>query len=221
MNQTTEPRRRADRPAAPWTLWMGLAIIAIAEAMLALDVLWRGGVVLGPGSPLPEPQNTGQLATRWFAENITPLCWAGYLLAVEGLLSWLARRRGGSGSCVRRRPWLFVACFVTSIPVWCYWDWINFYFMDAWRYYGMPPHWWQRYTGYFLAFGAISPGMFLAAQLWQSLGLARLRTRFSGAAAMGVLGAVGVLGVGLTLGVMLAWGDRMDFALSLTGAALL
>jgi hypothetical protein len=76
---------------------------------------------------------------------------------------------------LRHRPNRFVVAWLTSIPVWCYFDWLNFTRMHAWVYYGLPPSLGQRVVGYFLAFAAITPGMFLAAQLYQSLGLRRLR----------------------------------------------
>ncbi len=212
---------KTDRAGVPATLWIGLGLIALCEVMLIVDVQWRGGRVLGPGAALPDPGGAAQMVVRWFSRSMTPLCWAGFLCAIEGLLTWLARRRGERGGCVRRRPWLFVACFLTSIPVWCYWDWINFYFMDAWRYYGMPPRWYERYFGYFIAFGAISPGMFLAAQLWQRLGLRRLRTRANQGAALCIVIASGVLGVALTLPLMHVWRERMTFGVSLGEAALL
>ena len=55
-------------------------------------------------------------------------------------------------------------------------DWVNFYFMRAWSYHGLPEQTWSRYVGYFIAFAAINPGMFLAAQWFNQLGLRRLRT---------------------------------------------
>ena len=80
-------------------------------------------------------------------------------------------------SPVRARPNRFVVAWVTSIPVWCFFDWVNFRFMHAWVYHGLPESAGQRYVGYFIAFAAISPGMFMAAQGLQYLGLRRVRTR--------------------------------------------
>jgi hypothetical protein len=105
---------------------------------------------------------------------MTPLCWAGYLLFFHGLLDRL--RRGGSGSPVSARPRRFAACFVTSVGVWMFFDWVNFFFIHAWDYHfvaalGMVDGWVSR----LVAFGAISPAMFLAAGLFGRLGLRRLR----------------------------------------------
>ncbi len=61
-----------------------------------------------------------------------------------------------------------------SIPIWCVFDTINFYLMDAWRYHGLPGHFSQRVFGYFIAFAAILPGMFLPAHLFQAIGMRRI-----------------------------------------------
>ncbi|MFW6032402.1 MAG: hypothetical protein ACOCTI_03415, partial [Phycisphaeraceae bacterium] len=100
-----------------------------------------------------------------------------YLLLFDGLLTWLARHRGERGiTAIRARPNRFLVAWLTSIPVWCFFDTVNFYWIDAWRYWGLPAEFWRRAAGYFVAFAAISPGMFLAAQLYQHLGMRRLRT---------------------------------------------
>jgi hypothetical protein len=156
----------------PLTLAAGLMLIATCEALLYLDVQHRGGIVVPADVPLPRPTTTLQIVARWVAVNMTALCWVGYLLTFDGLLRTVA-----GVSLLRARPNRFIVAWLTSIPVWCLFDWINFYFMDAWRYHGLPPHFSQRLVGYFIAFAAISPGMFLAAQLYQHLGFRRLRTR--------------------------------------------
>ena len=163
----------------PLTLVVGLTLIAACEALLAVDVHDRGGLIMGHDvmtlSQLPRPQTPLQRAARLAAVNMTPLCWLGYLLSFDGLLAWLARRRGEPAlASLRARPNRFLVAWLTSVPMWCWFDWINFRFMDAWRYFGMPPHFSQRVVGYFIAFAAISPGMFLAAQFYQALGLRRL-----------------------------------------------
>ena len=47
---------------------------------------------------------------------------------------------------------------MTSVGVWLFFDWVNFYYMDAWSYHGLPPRFTSRLVGYFIAFAAISPG---------------------------------------------------------------
>lgn len=162
-----------------WTLWAGLALIVVCAVLLYVDVTRRGGAIV-PYDALPDelPEPAGALGhvARWVAVNMTALCWVGYLLVFDGLLTWLARRRGEATlSSLRARPNRFVLIWLTSIPVWCVFDAINFYMLDAWRYHGLPPLFAQRVVGYFIAFAAILPGMFLAAQWFQALGMRRLR----------------------------------------------
>ena len=167
-----------------WTLWLGLALIIACNALVAVDVSNRGGLLVPYDAwraDLPEPDGAlGHLA-RWAAMNVTPLCWIGALLALDGLLTWLAhRRRDAKLSPLRARPNRFVVIWLASIPVWCVFDGVNFYLMDAWAYHGLPPWLIQRIIGYFIAFAAILPGMFMTAQLVQSLGVRRLSLRTSG-----------------------------------------
>jgi hypothetical protein len=128
------------------TLVLGAAIIVAAEALLIADV-------------------------EWVAIHMTPLCWSGFLLLMDGVL---ARRRGGSPA--RLRPRLFWTCYVTSVGVWVFFDWVNFGFIHAWDYVGLDqlsrPHAWAAKL---VAFAAISPAMFLCAELFQDLGTRRIR----------------------------------------------
>lgn len=165
---------------APATLWIGLGLIAMCQALLLNDVQQRGGAVIGREisiADLPEPVGAVGHVARWVAINMTGLCWAAYLLVLDGLLTALARRRNNPAlSSLRARPNRFIVAWLTSIPAWCFFDSMNFYLMDAWRYHGLPPDFGQRLIGYFIAFAAISPGMFLAAHLYQNLGLRRIVT---------------------------------------------
>ena len=214
---TTDPTHPAVKPwYRPFTLWLGLLIIAAAEVMLLLDVQLSGRGVVPRDialADLADPATAVGWAGRWFAVNVTPFCWVGYLLLMEGLLTRLGWRSGRRGSAIRQRPWLFVIAWLTSVPVWCFFDWVNFYFLDAWRYHGLPPFWWQRYLGYLIAFGAISPAMFLAAQLYQQFGLRRLRTRGQGlgrawqvgAFVFGIAAVILPFVIGDPRGVLLLW----------------
>jgi hypothetical protein len=109
--------------------------------------------------------------------NITPLAWCAYLLTLLGILAvWDGR------SWVGRYGRRLGVCWLWSVPAWCYFDWINFYFMRdprtglrAWEYVNLPPKYGDRFLGYLVAFGAIAPGMFLTAEVLQRLGFHRLR----------------------------------------------
>ncbi|MHC4947259.1 MAG: hypothetical protein ACYTG1_03220 [Planctomycetota bacterium] len=160
------------RPRPPATLLLGLAVITAAEVLLFIDVAGRGGAV-APRDPIGDPSGLIGSVARAVALNMTPICWIGYLLLLDGLLE-VVGGRPRDGSPLRRRPRRFAWCFVTSVPVWLLFDWVNFSFIHAWAYHGLPRSMAHRWTGYFLAFGAISPAMLLAAELVSRLGLARL-----------------------------------------------
>ncbi len=171
------PRRSTER--IPLTFWTGAAIIAAAEILLFVDAGGRGVAVLPPppGVTIAPVEGGLEHVARWVAVNMTPICWAAFLLLADGLLSWLGSR-GGPGSPARTRPRRFTVCFVTSVGVWLFFDWVNFFFIHAWRYLGL-----EQLTithvilAKFVAFGAISPAMFLCAELYQQLGLRRVRAR--------------------------------------------
>ncbi len=152
----------------PTTLLLGLGTILVAEAMLVVDLWMRGWATMPP--PLEPPVGLGPVFVRLVAVNITPICWVGFLLLLDGLL---ALTRGGSPA--RSRPRRFLVCFLASVVIWLFFDWVNFWFIDAWQYHGLPRNILHRYTGYFFAFGAIVPAMLLTAEVYQRLGLRRCR----------------------------------------------
>lgn len=152
------------RRGFPWLFVIGLALLIFLQGA-------HFGSVLGWTQRTPLA-----LAADLIRANITPLAWCAYLLF---LLGFLAIRDGKS--------WLwshfnrFAVCWLWSIPAWCYFDWMNFYFMRdpatgfrAWEYHNLPPQFENRLAGYLVAFGAIAPGMFLTAEVLQRLGFHRL-----------------------------------------------
>ena len=155
------------RPRVPLTLWLGVILILGCELLLVIDVTGRGAAA---------PEGVIGMLARWVAIHMTPLAWVGYLLVVDGLLARRGTLGRGTGSPARTRPNRFVVCFVTSIAVWLFFDWVNFYFIHAWAYHSLEPlgraHEWIAKC---VAFGAISPAMFLTAELYQQLGLHRVR----------------------------------------------
>ena len=166
--------RDPKRSRWPWTLPVGIKLILISEVFLFIDVVLRGGLVVGHNATVDDiPWPDGAIASiaRFFAANMTPICWMGYLLVFDGLLVLLARRRGEPGiASLRARPNRFIVAWLASVPTWCFFDWINFAYVDAWRYHGLPDDALTRYGGYFIAFAAITPGMLLAAQALLALG---------------------------------------------------
>lgn len=155
----------------------GLGLILASEALLGIDLVLRDGVVL-PAQLLPPPQGPFGWLARQAAVNMTALCWVSVLFVLDGFLTLLGRRRPKvEGSPARLRPRRFLFCFLVSIPIWLSFDWVNFTFLGAWHYHGLPDNLIHRYTGYFFAFGAICPALFLCAQVYQNLGFKSLEGR--------------------------------------------
>ncbi|MCZ6817291.1 MAG: hypothetical protein O7F76_11450, partial [Planctomycetota bacterium] len=103
------------------TLLLGLGLIIVCEALLAIDVTRREAAVLksqADVSLLPAPDSALQSLARGVAIDMTPLCWVGYLLVADGLLAGLRRRSASQpGSPLRTRPRRFAFVFVTSVGV--------------------------------------------------------------------------------------------------------
>ncbi len=167
-------------------LFAGLTIIGLLEILLFCSLV--GSLPAGPA--------------KWIGTqvriHITPWAWSAYLMVLLGLLarldgvSWLRR--------FRNRFWI---CWLWSIPAWCYFDFLNFYFMrdpatglHAWNYQGMPTNPWDRGLGYLLAFAAIAPGMFLTAEVLMRMGMTRLK---SSPVRIGLAWQIATLFLGATL----------------------
>ena len=167
----------AEKIRFPLTFWFGLGAIAVCEVLLFIDVAGRNWAV-APHAGLAAPEGMLLSLGRSVAIDMTPICWTAYLLMLDGILKAFPSQTaniGSRGSPVRLRPRRFALCFLASIPIWLWFDWINFSFIDAWRYHGLPDSFVHRYLGYFFAFGAICPAMFLTAEFYQRLGAYRLK----------------------------------------------
>src|SRR5438552_15992819 len=117
------PRRRV-----PATLWLGLAYILALEALLLADVTRSGRGAVRTQAQAVEvvssrPAGAFPRFARWVAVNMTPLVWPGYVVLLEGVLTF----QTGS-SPVRRRPHHFALLCLASVLIWCTFDWINFYY---------------------------------------------------------------------------------------------
>ena len=158
----------------PITFVVGLLVIAAAEAMLFVDVghRHRGPVRTEAEAQTvlaDEPTTRLGWAARSVAVNMTPLAWAGYLLALDGLLAWQRE------SPVRRRRHHFALLCLASVPIWCLFDLINFHGvagtgMRAWVYIGLPINFSDKFVPYLLAFGSIVPGMLMSGQAMLNAG---------------------------------------------------
>lgn len=123
-----------------WWTWLGMGIVA---ATIALPII---GV---------EP----------VGRYLTPLCWTGFILAVDGLLA----ARGRSWLAERPRELLLMA--LISVPCWALFEWYDrprFWLAGDlelwWHYTGLPP-WPERGLGYLWSFATITPAVLLLAEL--------------------------------------------------------
>jgi hypothetical protein len=122
----------------------GLAIIAIAEILLFLGV-------------------------EWVSTFFTPICWTGYILAMDAAVF---RVRGRS--LLRSEPQAFVWMAVLSIFLWLVFEAYNLQ-LHNWTYVGLPRNEYVRYLGYGWSFATIWPGVlettdFLLATLFRKRG---------------------------------------------------
>ncbi len=158
----------------PITLALGLLMIAAAEALLYTDVRLSGRWAVRNEAEAhavmaAEPTTRLGWVARGVAVNMTPLAWAGYLLAIDGLLAWQRE------SPARRRPHHFTLLCLASVTIWCVFDGINFHGvggtgMRAWVYINLPPDLSDKFVPYLLAFGSIVPGMLMSGQAMLNAG---------------------------------------------------
>ena len=156
------------RRRRPWVLLAtGAVLLAVLQGLHFAHVtgMTRGGMV--------------ERVAMVVRANITPFAWCAYLVFLLGLLGWMDGR-----SYLGRFRNRLVMCWLWSVPAWCYFDWMNFYFMRdvrtglrAWEYIHLPEVFTDRLVGYLFAFGAIAPGMFMTAEVLQRVGFWRLKTQ--------------------------------------------
>jgi hypothetical protein len=104
--------------------------------------------------------------TQW----TTPVCWWGYLLAIDALI-W--KLQGHSLLCDRRRE--FWRLLPLSVAFWLIFEVYNLH-LDNWTYIGLPERQWEATLGAIIAYATIMPGLFLTAELLGTLGIfARFR----------------------------------------------
>lgn len=166
-----------------------------------------------------------ELAGRY----LTPLCWTGFIVTVDGLLA--ARGR----SWLVRCPGELLLMAIISIPCWLLFEWYDrprFWQPGGielwWHYSGLPP-WPERGIGYLWSFATITPAMLLLAE-WLEPAVGRVTGRGLGGVVprelLGVLVAVGVVlaaipllwpSVWLAADVWLAWPLLVDPVNRITG----
>jgi hypothetical protein len=157
--------------SAPATLVLGLIIMAACEVLLFIDVHQSHRSRLTTEYQIDlilEQPISGRIAevARFVAVNMTALAWIGYLVFLEGVLTWQT-----GASPVRRRPHHFALLCLASIFIWCVFDFINFgRGINAWVYIGLPGRLREKFLGYFFAFATIVPGMLMSGQAMLNAG---------------------------------------------------
>ncbi|HER43695.1 MAG TPA: hypothetical protein ENO08_04470 [Candidatus Eisenbacteria bacterium] len=101
----------------------------------------------------------------------TPLVWTGYILFVDGLV---ARRKGESALTARRKE--FFISLPLSIVCWYVFEGVNL-LLRNWSYHGLPENTAARWVGYAWSYATIFPGIFVTAELVESLIGRRLENR--------------------------------------------
>ena len=139
-----------------WHGWLGVAIVAAAEAGLFA------------GQPL---------VGHWF----TPIVWTGYVLFLDAVV---ARRLGRSYLTTDRVDGALLA--LGSIGCWWLFEWYNaprFWRGGPdlvgmwWQYHALEPNLWLRRLGYDWAFATIFPALFLTAALLRATVFRHFRVR--------------------------------------------
>lgn len=99
------------------------------------------------------------LIITWF----TPIMWTGYILAMDG---WLKKRTGQSWlrNHIREFPFLILA----SVGIWVLFEAFNFH-LKNWYYQSVPAIPTLRLLAYFWSFATIIPGVFITAQIIESI----------------------------------------------------
>jgi hypothetical protein len=135
--------------------------------------LWPGMVVIAGGMAL------AAAGVAFFGQYLTPLCWTGFILVVDGLLE----RRGGSWLRGRASELLLMAAL--SVPSWLLFElydrprfWLPGRPELWWHYSGLPP-WPWRAIGYSWSFATITPALLLLAE-WLEPAVSRVAGRGEG-----------------------------------------
>ena len=102
---------------------------------------------------------------RPFSTWFYSLAWWPYIFLVDQAIH---RRKGNSLWVNRRKEFFFL--IPLSVFFWMVFEGINAY-LDNWQYVGITARAWERWIGYFLAYGTVLPGIFETYELLDTLGL--------------------------------------------------
>ncbi|MCK4235548.1 MAG: hypothetical protein KAX38_00415 [Candidatus Krumholzibacteria bacterium] len=107
----------------------------------------------------------------WVKTFFTPLVWTGYILLVDAII---ARAKGESPITTRRSE--FFIMLPLSIICWYVFEGTNL-LLRNWSYVNLPENTATRWIGYAWSYSTILPGIFLTAELIETLIGERLRNR--------------------------------------------
>lgn len=123
--------------------WCGLGLISIAETALFLQ----------------DDYHLAREVSIW----TTPICWWGYILFIDALIFKLK----GNSLIISRRSEFFLQ-IPLSVAFWLVFEIYNLH-LQNWKYVGLPQNSIVLCLGLGSAFATIMPGMFLTAELLQTL----------------------------------------------------
>jgi hypothetical protein len=109
------------------------------------------------------------LGAEPFVSWLYYFAWWPLLLFLDGLLLRLT-----GNSLIWERPREFLRMLFFSVTVWLVFEVFNLWLLN-WRYAGIEARLWLRWPGYALAFATVLPGILLAAQVLEALGVGAKR----------------------------------------------
>lgn len=97
----------------------------------------------------------------------TPICWWGYIFFLDALIYKIKGK-----SLISNKLKEFFLQLLLSVVFWIIFEIYNLYLLN-WEYINLPENIIIRYFGYIISFVTIMPGMFLTAELLETIGIFR------------------------------------------------
>ncbi len=99
-----------------------------------------------------------------FATHFYPFAWWSYILIIDGMIYKI---KGDSLIKTRKKEFPFL--LFSSIFIWLIFELVNIR-MKNWHYINLPEERWIRWLGYGISYSTVLPGIFLTAELLDTLG---------------------------------------------------
>ncbi|RLA95220.1 MAG: hypothetical protein DRG25_00750 [Deltaproteobacteria bacterium] len=103
--------------------------------------------------------------TEPFSSWFYPFAWWSYILMVDGIIY----RIQGNSLIISRTP-EFLVMIPWSVSIWLIFEMYNLR-MENWYYVNIIDHQWLRWSGYFISYSTVLPGIFETTELLECLGL--------------------------------------------------